>query len=296
MPFFVIKDELQGNAKAQLLLRSPLQGNKDGPAAFGMWAAAGSVSQAKGSDGVVTEQDLMSLILHRASVRRWAKRLVDVGLWHAEGHECLRCPPVEAGSYLFHDWFDNGGYKTGEAHETARRKSRELALAQLRDAVWARDCTDDPDDPKIGNYRYCGTEVTRSDRKSPRKPELDHVDPSKADGLKNLVLCCSLCNKKKGRKSLEDSGMVLLPEPVRTPKTREISDSKSESTTSDNQLIISGKSADFERAQVSPRADARTHAGALAGSGAGLAGLGGEPRLREAPHQEPELTSQNGTR
>lgn len=272
MPYFVVKDELQGNAKIQALLRSPLNGDKDGPAAFGMWTAAGTVSQAKGSDGVVTEEDLISLILHRPSVRRWAQRLVQVGLWHVEGHGCLRCPPVAAGSFLFHDWFDNGKYKTGEAHETARRKSRELSLAQLRDAVWARDCTDDPANPKVGNCRYCGVEVIRSDRKSPRKPEIDHVDPSQANGLKNLVLSCGLCNKKKGKKSLEESGMILLPEPVRTPETS----GKSNPESNQNQLIIKPESNEKSGVStgvfVSPQAHAPTHARARALAGQGRAG------------------------
>lgn len=239
MPYFVLKDELQGNAKVQSLLRSPLTGGgAAGPAAFGLWAAAGTVSQAKGSDGVVTEADLMSLILDRRSVRTWAKKLVEAGLWHQEGHGCVRCPPVAAGSFLFHDWFDNGKYKPGEVHETERRKARELGSAVLRDAVWARDCIDDPAAPKVGKCRYCGVEVLRSDRKSATRPHLDHIDPARADGLKNLALACATCNKKKSNRTLEDAGMKLLPEPTRTAEIREISNLKSERY----QLIISPES------------------------------------------------------
>jgi 5-methylcytosine-specific restriction endonuclease McrA len=192
---------------------------------------------------------------------------------------------VAAGSFLFHDWFDNGGYKTGAAHETARRKLRELSLAQIRDAVWARDCTDDPSNPKVGNCRYCGHEVIRSDRKSARKPELDHVDPSQANGVKNLVLSCAVCNKKKGRKSLEESGMVLLPEPVRTPETSGKSNPKS----NQDQLIIkpesSEKSEASHEALVSLRAHPRTRAIARAPAGQGRAGPG-ELLLEETPELE----------
>jgi 5-methylcytosine-specific restriction endonuclease McrA len=229
MPYLVVKDELPSNAKVQSCLRTPLTGGGlIGPAAIGAWVAAGALSQAKGSDGVVTEADLMSMFLHRPTVRRLAAFLVEAGLWHREGHHCLRCPPVAAGSFLFHDWFDNGGYKPGVVHETQRRKNRELSSPVLRAAVWERDCIDDPAVAKVGRCRYCGHEVLLSDRKSAFRPHLDHVDPDRADGLKNLVLACATCNKRKSNRTLEDAGMILLPPPTRTAESSGKSNGKSE--------------------------------------------------------------------
>ena len=45
---------------------------------------------------------------------------------------------------------------------------------------------------------------------------LDHVIPKSKGGRDtwdNLVACCDFCNKKKGDKSLEESGMTLLRKP-----------------------------------------------------------------------------------
>lgn len=212
MPYFMIDDQMPVNRKAQQLARTALRNDLEGPAALGMWMMAGGLSQAALSDGVVSVEDLVSIMLNYDVALKLADHLVAAGLWHAESHECERCPAVEPGQYLFHDWFALG-YARGDTVKVKRDKSKELKSAELIAAVWARDCTDDPNNPTRGRCRYCARELHRSDRKSDYRPTMDHVDPRKAVGAVNVVLACWDCNRRKAAKTPEQAGMTLLPAP-----------------------------------------------------------------------------------
>ncbi|QOH58940.1 hypothetical protein C6Y44_04050 [Rhodococcus rhodochrous] len=144
-----------------------------------------------------------------------ASILVEVGLWHAPGHTCPRCPEVEPGTYLFHDWFDMG-YDPGDKVDITRRKRKELKDQEIINSVWARDCID-PTKPTEAHCRYCGILIRRKDTKSEsgRRVSLDHVDPNRADGVRNIVLCCKACNQHKGQRTPAQADMVLLPPPAR---------------------------------------------------------------------------------
>lgn len=53
---------------------------------------------------------------------------------------------------------------------------------------------------------------------SNNKLTLDHVIPKSRNGKNdwlNLVTCCDSCNKKKGDKTPEEAGMVLLRKPIK---------------------------------------------------------------------------------
>jgi 5-methylcytosine-specific restriction endonuclease McrA len=67
--------------------------------------------------------------------------------------------------------------------------------------------------------QYCGK------RFSPAVLTLDHIIPKCRGGresFENLVACCGPCNRKKGNKLLEESGMTLLHKPrasnIHTPR------------------------------------------------------------------------------
>lgn len=211
MPFFQLVDELSQNRKIRELLDPTLDGDTAGCVAFTVWAVAGTSCQAAGTDGVVKRADVARILLDPHMGLDAAAYLVRVGLWHEPGHSCTRCPPVKEGTYLYHDWFDIR-YDTGEAVRLKNRKLRELKDPKLIAQVWARDCID-PSNPNVGRCRYCRVELKRSDRKSSLKPHIDHVDPTVADGVRNLVLACSDCNSKKGNRTPADAGMTLLPPP-----------------------------------------------------------------------------------
>ncbi|WP_115790027.1 HNH endonuclease [Arthrobacter silvisoli] len=210
--FFQVDDQFHVNQKAKELARKALMNDVRGLAAVGLWTIAGSMCQAALTDGVTTVEDLVSITLNHAVAVELAGLLVSAGLWHAEGHACDRCPKVATGTYLFHDWFALG-YDKGEQVKTKRAKAKELKDPNLIAAVWARDCTDDPANPAVGLCRYCQTEVRRQDRKSEIRPEMDHVDPRKACGVRNVVLACNKCNRTKATRTPEQAGMTLHPAP-----------------------------------------------------------------------------------
>ena len=193
-----------------------MEGHIEGMAAGFLWTLAGSQCQAVGTDGVVSRADLVRIVLNPTVADRLAALLVDVGLWHRTGHTCDSCPAVPAGSYVFHDWFQMR-YTPAKQVRTNRRKRQELKDAHLIAQVWARDCTD-PADPTYGGCRYCGATVKRKDTKSAKRPFLDHVDPRKAAGIRNVVLACRECNQKKGNRTPREAGMTLLPPPRPEPE------------------------------------------------------------------------------
>lgn len=213
MAWFQTDDQFTNNKKPRELAERALEGNLDGLAALGLWNLSGSQCQASGTDGVIKRTDAIRLVLNAEIVDHLASLLVGVRLWHGPGHDCPRCPAVAAGTWLFHDWFDIK-YDRAADKAIADRKKAELKDAALLKQVWARDCTD-PAFPTIGKCRYCGIVVKRKDTRSTTgaRPFIDHVDPTVADGVRNLVLACSTCNQRKGNRTPMEAGLVLLPPP-----------------------------------------------------------------------------------
>lgn len=213
--FFQIDDQLQVNPKAQKMARMALRDDPMGLAAMGLWTMAGSLVQAKGTDGVTQFEDLVSITLNAGMTQKLADLLVGVGLWHAAGHGCERCPAVEPEAYLYHDWFALG-YTKASAAKIKTLKAKELKDPAIVAAVWARDCIDDPSIAMVGLCRYCAKTVRRKDTRSQDdRPHLDHVDPFKAVGVRNIVLACAACNRAKAQKLPEQAGMALRPAPQR---------------------------------------------------------------------------------
>lgn len=136
-------------------------------------------------------------------------RLVRAGLLHPAGEacECLRgraWPPDAA--YALHHYLKMNPSKA--EHDINRRKAAELRDRELLVAVRARD----------GDAcRYCGETVNGYDRRSGHGLVYDHVDPRIACGAANLVICCRGCNSRKGKRTPEAAGMVLLAVPGTDP-------------------------------------------------------------------------------
>ncbi|MGB7240118.1 MAG: hypothetical protein WBD41_29545 [Rhodococcus sp. (in: high G+C Gram-positive bacteria)] len=214
MPFFQLVDELSTNRKIKALLDPTLDGDTSGCAAFTVWALAGTMCQAAGSDGVVKRADVARILLDSQLSLRAAAILVREELWHAPGHECIQCPPVQDGTFLFHDWFQLK-YDLGAAVRLKRRKAAELKDAKIVAAVWARDCINPsvPAKQMTAHCRYCGTVLKRMDNKSDIKPHLDHVDPALTIGARNIVVACAPCNSSKGNHTPLAVGMTLRPAP-----------------------------------------------------------------------------------
>lgn len=63
------------------------------------------------------------------------------------------------------------------------------------------------------NCRYCGKIVNWSDRKGPNGGTYDHITPITSGGkeiMENLVVCCRSCNSRKGARTPQQAGMMLL--------------------------------------------------------------------------------------
>jgi 5-methylcytosine-specific restriction endonuclease McrA len=61
-----------------------------------------------------------------------------------------------------------------------------------------------------GICQYCGVKLSLNSM------TYDHIVPQSKGGLtswKNIICCCEKCNKKKGCKTLEESGMSLIKKP-----------------------------------------------------------------------------------
>ena len=210
--FFQVDDQFQVNPKAIALARAALKNDLTGLAALGVWALMGSHCQAALTDGVVDFEEIVAKTLNVTISQQLADRLVAAGLWHAPGHACERCPQVAADSFLFHDWFALN-YDRGDDVKVKRDKAKELKSRHLINAVWARDCLD-PANPNIGACRYCSKQLHKKDTRGVDGPEMDHVDPTKAAGVRNVVLSCGSCNRKKAGKTPEAAGLVLQPAPA----------------------------------------------------------------------------------
>lgn len=210
--FFQVDDQFQVNSKAITLARAAMTGDTAGLAALGVWTLMGSHCQAALTDGVVPFVEIVAKTLNAAIAQQLADRLVAAGLWHAPGHTCERCPAVAADTFRFHDWFALG-YDQGADVRVKRDKSKELKNRALVNAVWARDCLD-PANPNVGACRYCAKQLNKKDTRGADGPEMDHVDPNKAAGVRNVVLACGSCNRKKAGKTPEAAGMALQPAPA----------------------------------------------------------------------------------
>lgn len=110
MPFFPVDDDAAHHAKLMAA----------GNAAVGLWARAGAWCMKQATGGVLQRHELPS-----GSTTGQARRLVEVALWHAHGHDCDRCPQPPKGGWVFHDWLDWGPLKSREAIKERRDADRQ---------------------------------------------------------------------------------------------------------------------------------------------------------------------------
>lgn len=222
--FFTLVDELNSNPKFRSLLGRGLENDATGAIAITLWTMAGTKSRGSFTDGLITRADTVQVVLNHEWADLGAQALVDVGLWHdaqtEQGCEtcmqhltsCRTCRPLGRGEYRFHDWWQRG-YDHGVQAKLNIAKKKELQNKALRAQVWARDCL--PGDSDRAACRLCGHLMNRQDRKSPRTPTMDHVDPWIVCGAPNLVFMCRECNQKKGQRTPEEAGLVLRPAPAK---------------------------------------------------------------------------------
>lgn len=190
-----------------------------------------------------------------AGVTKWkaaAKKLVEVNLWHSADtiKGCPKCldqisdineqrrkagePLLELGpdDFFFHKWWVYQQPRKAKQSEYAKMSEDRLrALHRNPDlcrAIQRRD---------RDRCRYCYVEVNWNDRKSPKAPTYDHIDPHDFDdrdggnSLDKVVVACKTCNGRKGKRTPEEwaadpkqAGYLLrppyTPPPSVTPVTK----------------------------------------------------------------------------
>lgn len=125
MPWFKIDDSSYSHPKFR----------RAGNAALGLWLRCGAYSAQHLLEGRVP-----GVIAKDFGTTAQVKKLVDVGLWHATGHDCLRCPQPADGDYLMHDFFEGGRNSTRAQVETSRKNAADRqAKARARAAAKAAE-------------------------------------------------------------------------------------------------------------------------------------------------------------
>jgi len=107
---------------------------------------------------------------------------------------------------VIHDWYDYTGKLMGAREALARKRSsmRQAYQNGTIQAVRERD----------GDYcRYCGAKVDWADRNGRLGGTYDHVDPTDAPVVANLVVCCRSCNSAKKKQTAQEAGLRLRPAP-----------------------------------------------------------------------------------
>jgi hypothetical protein len=106
MPWFKIDDSAYSHPK---FVRA-------GNAALGLWLRCGAYSAQH-----LLEGHIPGFIAKAFGTDPQAAKLVKVGLWHAGGHDCPRCPQPAADGYMIHDFFEGGRNSTRAQVEAARQ-------------------------------------------------------------------------------------------------------------------------------------------------------------------------------
>lgn len=114
-------------------------------------------------------------------------------------YECTSC----GSTIIYHTGFwarlasDTGHGRIEILKPNSAQWGRSPIASNIREEVEQRDRL---------KCRYCGKKVKRG------QYELDHVIPYSQggpDAVDNLVIACKKCNRQKGKKTLEESGMKL---------------------------------------------------------------------------------------
>lgn len=112
---------------------------------------------------------------------------------------------VDGRSRQDYPWYLNVYVPGGDRED---RMASNPPKRRIRERVKARDGAE---------CRYCGRTDLTSNREfeaDPRFLTIDHIIPlmeGGTNGVKNLVVCCRTCNRRKGSFSLERLGWAVLP-------------------------------------------------------------------------------------
>lgn len=131
------------------------------------------------SDGLVVP----SMVLRKTGAgAEIAKALIEEGLWHEQGHDCDRCPPVRAGHVYIHDYL---------LHQRSAEASRELSTVRSRtgkegiEKRWARERALLAEQEEVRRNAPPGTVVEEPEPAPVKKraPKVDEIPRPDVDEL-----------------------------------------------------------------------------------------------------------------
>ncbi|MEV0115562.1 mucin-2 [Streptomyces sp. NPDC050844] len=127
-----------------------------GNAALGLWLRCGAYSAQHLTEGAVP-----SAVAKQYGTAPQAAKLVKVGLWHEQGHDCPRCPQPAVGDYVVHDFFEGGRNATRAQVEAGRTAAAERKAKSRANGNGVRS-GDDSSANRARNERGSSTNQTRN--------------------------------------------------------------------------------------------------------------------------------------
>ncbi|MDH6141118.1 hypothetical protein P3T35_003131 [Kitasatospora sp. GP30] len=104
---------------------------KAGNAAIGLWVRCGAYCSAHLTDGIVP-----GAIASMYGTPPQIRKLIIVGLWHENGHNCGRCPQPPHGDYVMHDYLAGANFSKKQVLDrrakAAAKKRSQRAGAENR--------------------------------------------------------------------------------------------------------------------------------------------------------------------
>jgi 5-methylcytosine-specific restriction endonuclease McrA len=126
-------------------------------------------------------------------IAAWSVLLVDMDRLVIHECGCAHIPTLSKHQVI-------GGRKSeGEYRRHIDRHPNEQRRESIRQRVLERDRF---------SCRYCGSQP------EPDRLVAEHIINGGPTTMENLVTACRGCNTRKGKRSVEEAGMTLLPEPV----------------------------------------------------------------------------------
>ena len=177
---------------------------KAGPLCIAMQVAGLCYCNHYLTDGFIPESSVSNLLnienARDSEYKTIVSKLVACEMWE----------PVEGG-YQIHDFLDYQPSKEQVLEERSITQTRKALHENpfLIHKIKERD---------KDHCRYCGNIVSWQDKRGASGATYDHVIPDGGNTLENVVVSCRSCNSKKGKRTPEQAGMVLL-NPFRVSKS-----------------------------------------------------------------------------
>lgn len=105
-----------------------------GTAAVGLYVRCGSWAAQQASDGIVPKQ-----VARMYGTARMIRALIDVGLWHENGHGCESCPQLDANSYAIHQFLERNPSRVAIELERQAKTERQQRWRDAKRKSQAND-------------------------------------------------------------------------------------------------------------------------------------------------------------